>query len=229
MQVYEHVRRYLPFVILAVAIYAGWVVVDRHLANRRWVAEHTASAPAAANSEFERTYSGTGVKIVQFYAREGSVVEGSSTVICYGVANARAVRIEPAVEGVGVSPNRCIEVTPSHETRYTLTAEGSDGKAVSASFVIGVKADEETLPKITSFQVAGRQKDYRGRYVYLVRFAVQNPEEVSIDPPVFRALHRSPNGQFYVAPEATTTYTLTVTGKHGHKVRKQLTVEVPAG
>jgi uncharacterized protein YcnI len=32
-----------------------------------------------------------------------------------------------------------------------------------------------------------------------------------------------------VAPETTTTYTLTVMGKKGRKASKQLTVEVPKG
>jgi hypothetical protein len=36
-------------------------------------------------------------------------------------------------------------------------------------------------------------------------------------------------GSFYVAPEKTTTYTLTVTGKYGHKATRSLTVEVPPG
>jgi hypothetical protein len=60
-------------------------------------------------------------------------------------------------------------------------------------------------------------------------FGAKNPEEVSIDPPVFPPLHGAVYGQFYVAPAQTTTYTLTVTGKKGRKAQRQLTIEVPPG
>jgi hypothetical protein len=40
-------------------------------------------------------------------------------------------------------------------------------------------------------------------------------------------LHRAPNGQFYVMPDKTTTYTLTVVGAKGRTVRQQLTIQVP--
>ena len=95
--------------------------------------------------------------------------------ICYGVLNAKAVRIEPRVEGVSPSLNRCVEVSAEKETRYTLTAEGADGRTVSESFVLGVRADQETLPKITSFSVMKRERDYTGKWIFSLAFAAQNP------------------------------------------------------
>jgi hypothetical protein len=72
-----------------------------------------------------------------------------------------------------------------------------------------------------------RQRDYDGKWIFSLSFAAHNPEEVTIDPPVFPPLRGAPSGSFYVSPHKTTTYTLTVTGKNGHKVRRQLTVQVP--
>ena len=210
---------------LAVA-YVAWTFVSRSVSTSRWVLRNRPAAKTE-NSEFARVYGGSDVRILQFYARDGNVVEGTKSVICYGVVNAKAVRIEPKLEGVSPSLNRCVEVAGERETRYTLTAEGADGRTVSESFVLGVRPDEETLPKITSFVVTKRQRDYTGKWIFSLSFGAQNPEEVSIDPPVFRPLYRSPMGQFYVAPEKTTTYTLTVTGKRGHKATRSLTVEVP--
>lgn len=213
---------------VAVALFAG-TYVGSVLLMRRGKPAPVSPAEAAAAAEFTKIYGGSAVKILQFYARDGVLTEGEKSVLCYGVLNARSVRIEPAVEGVTPSLNRCVEVSPDRETRYTLTAEGHDGRTVSESFVLGVKADETTLPKITSFRVAKKERDYSGKWIFSLTFAAQNPEEVSIDPPVFRPLHRSPMGSFYVAPPRTTTYTLTVTGKYGHKARKSVTVEVPPG
>ena len=206
--------------IVAVAGFA-LVTVNRRLAEQRRQPEKPDGF-----AEFERAYGGTAVKIVQFYSREGTLLEGSTTVLCYGLANARSVRIDPPVEGVAVSFNRCVEVAPEHDTRYTLTAEGNDGKVVSESFVLKVRPDPATLPKITSFRIANHQID-RGRHIFSLAFSQQNGEKVDIDPPAFPTLHGAPYGRFYVAPQKTTTYTLTVTGKKGRQARRQLTVEVP--
>lgn len=210
--------------VLAVT-YLAWVFVSRGLDTNRWTREHTRAVPE--NTEFNRIYGGTDVKILQFYARESSVLEGGKSVICYGVLNARSVRIDPPLENVSPSLNRCVEAAPNRETRYTLTAEGNDGRTVSESLLLGVHADPEMLPQITSFRINKRERDYSGKWIFSLSYSVQNPEEVSIDPPVFPTLHRSPYGSFYVAPAKTTTYTLIVTGKYGHQVRRQLIVEVP--
>ncbi len=166
------------------------------------------------------------VKITEFYARDLIVTEGGSTVLCYGVSDAKSVRLDPPVESITPSLNRCIEVRPRAETRYTLTAVGSDGQTASQSVTIRVGADQSTLPKITSFQIDGKQKDYSGQTMYTLSFGVQNAVEVSIDPPAFPTLHGAPSGQFSVKPDKTTTYTLIVKGKNGHVARQQLTVEV---
>jgi hypothetical protein len=206
--------------------YVGWVFLTRAMGTSQW-ASRGAPATSKENAEFGRIYGGSDVEILQFYARDANVVEGGKSVICYGVLNATSVRLEPPLGNVSPSLNRCLEVAAERETRYTLTAEGGDGRSVSESFVLGVHADRDTLPRITSFGIAKHERDYTGKWIFSLSFAAQNPEEVSIDPPVFPALHRSPYGSFYVAPEKTTTYTLTVTGKYGHKAQRRLTVQVP--
>ena len=218
-QVFFFVQMAAIVVVACVAL----VTVNRRIADRQ--REQQRQQPDGF-AEFERAYGGTAVKIVQFYSREGTLFEGSTTVLCYGVANARSVRMEPPVEGVAVAINNCVEVAPEKDTRYTLTAEGNDGRTVSESFVLKVRPDPDTLPKITSFRIANHQID-QGRHIFSIAFAQQNGELVDIDPPAFPTLHGSPYGSFYVSPEKTTTYTLTVTGKKGRQVRRQLTVEVP--
>jgi hypothetical protein len=219
------VQRFLRIALVVMAAYVAWIFISRQAANRRWTEQHVKKAPSG---EINPVYLSDGVKILQFYARDAVITEGQSTVICYGVVNAKSVTIAPAVGGVGAAINRCIDAAPEHDTEYMLTAEGADGRAVSESLKVRVKADEEMLPQITSFGVAARKSDYLGRPVFLLSFGARNAEEVRIDPPVFEPLHRSPIGQFYVAPKQTTTYTLTVTGKRGHVARKQVTVELPA-
>jgi hypothetical protein len=169
---------------------------------------------------------GEPVKILAFYPRDAVVTEGGTTVLCFGVSSARSVRIDPPVDGVSPTLSRCLEIRPKGETKYTLTAEGSDGQTVSQTVTVHVGVDAGSLPQISSFRIEGAQKDYSGKTMYTLSFADQNAEEVSIDPPVFPTLHGAPSGQFSVTPQKTTTYTLSVRGKNGHVARKQLTVEV---
>jgi hypothetical protein len=178
----------------------------------------TSSAPATSNEP---------VKITAFYPRETIVAEGGMTLLCYGVSNAKSVRIDPPVDGVSPSLTRCVEVRPRGETRYTLTAVGSDGQTVSQSVTVRIGTDTATLPRISSFQIDGKQKDYSGKMVYSLSFAAQNADEISINPPVFPTLHGAPSGHFSVKPDQTTTYTLSAKGKNGHTAQKRLTVEVP--
>src|SRR5690348_9723863 len=108
-------------VALAVAIaQLGWTWLQRHDADmkiRRLLAGRVRQSSASPDT-------GTGVKIEQFYARSGEITDAEDTVLCYGVRNARAVRIEPLVARVTPSITRCIAVEPKQDTRYTLTAEG---------------------------------------------------------------------------------------------------------
>jgi len=166
------------------------------------------------------------VKITAFYPRDAIVTEGGKTVLCYGVMNAKSLRMDPPVEGVSPALTRCVEIRPKGETQYTLTAEGADGQVVTKSALVHVGTDTSTLPKISSFQIDGKSKDYAGKTVYTLSFSDQNAEEVSIDPAVFPTLHGAPTGTFSVRPDKTTTYTLKAKGKNGHVVEKQLTIEV---
>ncbi len=214
---------YLWLAFLAALVYAGWVLATPPVSG----SHSSGSQPkitAAGNDH--NPAAADGVKILQFYARDGVLTEGEKTVLCYGVSNAKSVRIDPPVEGVGPALTRCVEVRPKRETRYTLIAEGSDGRTMSQSFDVRVAADAAILPKITSFRIAGCTKDYQGDPVFSLSFADQNAAEVSVDPPVFQPLHGSTSGQFYVKPVKTTTYTLSVAGKHGHVAKQQLKVDV---
>ena len=209
-------------------VYLGYVFLARHSANERYAARTKVAEPTEAEkAKFADTYGGTAVKILQFYARDGAITDDQKTVICYGVVNAKSVRIDPPVADMYPALNRCVDVAAKRDTRYTLTAEGNDGKTATAEFTLAVRPDVENRPRITSFEVSKNTVE-QGRHYVTLSFAFQNASTVSIDPPVFAPLTDSaPFGQWTVTPDKTTTYTLTVTDKKGHKAIKQLTVEIP--
>jgi hypothetical protein len=132
-------RRALPYTsaaLLAAMIYAGWTIYSRWTANRQ--AEKEA---AAARLEFDRktlNMIGSDLKIVNFYAPP-AIHPGQKALVCYGVANAKAVRIDPAIESIWPSLGRCIEASPQKTTEYTLTAEDGAGHSVSQTITVRVQ------------------------------------------------------------------------------------------
>ena len=81
---------------------------------------------------------GTDLKILTFYANP-SIHAGEKALICYGVANATSVRIEPGVESVWPSLSHCISAAPLKTTEYTLTAGDALGHSVSQKIVVKVQ------------------------------------------------------------------------------------------
>lgn len=78
------------------------------------------------------------VKILQFYSSVGSIRVGEKAMLCYGVENAKSVRIAPLMEGEAPSSKRCFEVSPLHTTHYTILAEGFDGHVAMQSLTLPV-------------------------------------------------------------------------------------------
>jgi hypothetical protein len=121
----------------AAALYLIWVFGSRWSANQEWERRNQASH-APVYTPYPGTEGVTSVKILQFYAAPDSLDAGERSSLCYGVYKAKSVRIEPAVEPIEPSLNRCIEVAPKRTTTYTLTAVGDDGKTISASVKVKV-------------------------------------------------------------------------------------------
>src|ERR1039457_3893551 len=125
LKVLRHAEIPLRVAAVIAGAYLLYVFLARHSAQKRFSAQ-----PAPSDA----AYGGTDLKILQFYARDGVLYEGKSTVICYGVVNAKSVTIDPPIQGVWAALNRCVEAAPKRDTRYVLTAEGENGKTASASF-----------------------------------------------------------------------------------------------
>jgi hypothetical protein len=214
---------YTWIVVLAAALYVGWVFASRWLSNRR----ERPAAPETAGTYMPDTR----LKILQFYVSPAELTEGGKALLCYGVQNAKDVRVEPPVDGVWPSPNRCVEVAPQRSTTYKLIAEGADGKIQTASYHVKVNADPALLPKVV-YLTAGpakpsaAERNAGGSGVWSICFQVLNAAEVSVDPPVVPPTS-APNGCFYVKPGKTTAYTLTATDAKGRKARRQVTVKTP--
>lgn len=111
-------------------VYTVWIFWQRH-------AYQLPPRPRPQVSDPLLAY-GDRLTILQFYGTP-RISPGASGLLCYGVLNAKAVRLDPPVERVWPALSRCFDVSPAATTRYTLTAEGADGASASRSFEVTVR------------------------------------------------------------------------------------------
>ena len=115
-------------VVLAFA-YAGWVLYSRQADHER-IAEKAEQERAQEDRKIIDQVGGGELKVLMFYADPPTVRAGGTVQLCYGVAMAESVKIEPAVEGVGPALSRCVETKPIQATTtFTLAAAGGGREA----------------------------------------------------------------------------------------------------
>lgn len=98
------------------------------------------------------------VRILLFRASVGALIEGQKAELCYGVENARTVRIAPGPEGaasqVYPAAHRCVAIWPQHTTHYTLMAIGFDGSSVARSLTLPVQTVPLPVPEPRYYALA---------------------------------------------------------------------------
>lgn len=205
-------------VVLAVAIaQLGWTWLQRHDSDMK---VRRMLAGRAAAGERVTPLVGTVVKIEQFYARSGEITDAESTLICYGVRNAKSVSIQPAVEKLTPALVRCFAAEPKQDTAYTLTAEGFDGAIDTASFTVKVKP----APPVFKLLAVSDKAVPRGEVV-TVCYGVERATGVRMEPGGWRLPPRANNCvRFY--PKATSEYTLIASGAAGQSRTERFRVAV---
>lgn len=163
------------------------------------------------------------VQITQFYARDPILPSGEKTLLCYGVANAKSVRLTPPVDKVWPAFTRCIDAAPVKDTTYILIAEGEDGKEVSQSVTVQIGPP---LPKILEVSVNSLSV-HAGEQV-TVCYKVKNAASVKAEPgrPMNLRVLSASHGCVADRPTKTTTYTVTAYGAEGLTDTERVTVHV---
>lgn len=130
-------------IALAIAfLYAIGVLFVRWKENRS-IEERAAQERNEKQREQDRAMvdqlGGKELTILNFYPAPSVVRRGESTQLCYGVSNAKTVRVEPPVGAVWPSFSRCVDVSPAKTTTYTLTVEDGAGHSKTQSVEIKVE------------------------------------------------------------------------------------------
>ena len=74
-----------------------------------------------------------------FEASDGTLKRGQTTQLCYGVVNAKTVKLDPPVEAIKPSSRHCLDIAPKKTTTYTITADDAAGQTKSVSLTVRVQ------------------------------------------------------------------------------------------
>lgn len=122
--------------LLIALSYLAWVVINRRNANRSYQSQGQESEAERYKKLVPAT---TELKITQFYASKQAVSPGESVLVCFGVENARSVRIEPPIEQLIPLPVKCFPFSPRRTTTLKLIAQGEKGGEATATVTVKVK------------------------------------------------------------------------------------------
>jgi hypothetical protein len=133
---------YSSAVVLVVLLYVGYIFVSRWQENHT-IEQHALQQQTEAQQREDRAtveqMGGKELAIQSFYGTPAAIHKGDTVQLCYGVANAKAVKLEPQDNPVWPSYSRCVDVKPVKTTTYTLTAEDAAGHSVTQTLEIKVK------------------------------------------------------------------------------------------
>ena len=132
---------YSSIALAVVVLVVGWILVSRWLENRG-IEKRARDERTLKQQEQDRItveqLGGKELAIQNFYATPGLVRRGETVQICYGVANAKTVTLEPQSNPVWPSYSRCVDVKPTKTTTYTLTIADASGNTKTQSLEVKV-------------------------------------------------------------------------------------------
>src|SRR5580704_18474760 len=139
--VFKNPQLYSSIVLAVVAIVVGWILFSRWTDNRqieRQATQQKQEKPREADRTTLDQMGGKTLDIQAFYANPGAVHRGETVQLCYGVANAKNVKLEPQPNPVWPSYARCVDVKPTKTTTYTLTIDDGAGNTKVQSLEVKV-------------------------------------------------------------------------------------------
>jgi len=128
---------YTSALLIISILYVGWIFSGRRQAARELEQRAKEKERADATKTYEML-GGERFEILSFYAVPGLIHRGDSAQLCYGVSNAKSVRLEPQPNPVWPSAARCVGVSPTKDTTYTLTAEDGHGNTKTMTLTVQV-------------------------------------------------------------------------------------------
>jgi hypothetical protein len=132
---------YSSCVVAVISLYVVGVLVFRWQTNRNFERRQRQAQEERQREEDRAALEqmgGAELVIQMFYASPPVIHRGETAQLCYGVANAKTITIEPNAGRVWPSYSRCLDITPSATTTYKITITGASGASKSQTVTIKV-------------------------------------------------------------------------------------------
>jgi hypothetical protein len=132
---------YSSIVILAVMAYVAYVLVTRYESNRQFERRKIEKATEQRREDDRKAIEqlgGSELSIRGLYLSPESIRRGETAQLCYDVANAKTVSLDPPEAEVWPSHSRCVNLSPKKTTTYTLTIADAACHAASQSVELKV-------------------------------------------------------------------------------------------
>lgn len=132
---------YSSIVILGVLLYVSYVLYARYESGREYERK-TKERQTEQRREEDRLaveqLGGSELAIRGLYVSPRSIHPGETAQLCYDVANAKSVTLDPPAGAVWPSHSRCLNLSPRKTTTYTLTIKDAAGNTASQSVELPV-------------------------------------------------------------------------------------------
>jgi hypothetical protein len=129
--------------VLVVALLGVVFVMVSRWQERRNFERQAAQERAEKQREQDRLaveqLGGQEFAILSLYASPTVIHRGETAQLCYGVANAKSVTLQPQPQPVWPSIAHCVEVSPTQSTTYTLTSKDDNGNTKTQTVQLGVR------------------------------------------------------------------------------------------
>jgi len=125
--------------MIIAALYVAWTFYSRHEQNVQMQNEQQSKQAEAAKRTYDTVNQHGELSFTTFEAADGVLRAGQTTQLCYGVVNAKTVKIDPPVELIKPSYRHCIDIAPKTTTTYTISADDGAGHTTSRSLTVRVK------------------------------------------------------------------------------------------
>lgn len=158
------------------------------------------------------------VRITMFYAVPPKVPRGETAQLCYGVENAVAVALQPPVEEIKPSINRCFEIHPAQRTEFELTATGADGRTDKQRVTVDLVG-----PRVRIIEVQVSALEVNPGEAVSICWKTENARSVEIWP---AGLKRSEANCVTDQPRETRVYKVIARGDGGAEDTEKVEVRV---
>jgi hypothetical protein len=112
---------------------------QEHRSIDRQAREQRAEKQREADRVALEQLGGKDFAILSFYASPTVIRRGESAQLCYGVSNAKSVKLEPQPRPVWPSAAHCVDVSPTKSMTYTLTIVDAAGANKSQTVELKVR------------------------------------------------------------------------------------------